>query len=558
MNKVQKIVLLSFILIIGVITTYLFERGTRETSENFALEEEVNMIKGKSGNINVWIDPRIELLSSVYINGDNLYLNSTNSKYLEDMKEYFKPYSEYKVIDIFKKLHNEDGYSYNSSIISIMNLTNPPELKQNLDYNENFINKLGEEKNLKEFNDKLRDYAVATKFNKYYNKNKKSNEKFLETFNERIKGNNYVNDLEEYYGLKQNSYNIVISNSIAQEDYNLSIKNSEKSINAYAILGFKDLNKEVNEIEKDYFGQIVSHEFSHSFINPLTESHLNEINKYAELYNPIAGKMTSLNYLQWKTCVNEHIIRAVNARLIEIKKGNDASDKFIKSEEDKGFIYIRPICDLLKEYEKNKAKYKNIEEFYSEIIILFKNIYEGKVETEFKNYAFDGGFINAYLMVDPIVVIIPTNEKDKDMGKNITEKINSYPFSKLKEIKIVKDTDAVNQKFENNTVIALGTIDGNTWLKKNKDIIPFKIDSKKITCGKDIVGENLSLITVLPNPNNPKKALIVVTAQKAEDILLNNYIIDKNEKEKDYIIYKNNNMLQSESYIKKNGKWSFK
>lgn len=41
-----------------------------------------------------------------------------------------------------------------------------------------------------------------------------------------------------------------------------------------------------------------------------------------------------------------------------------------------GFFYIEPICNKLVEYEENRDRYKNFEDFYPEIITVFKELSE--------------------------------------------------------------------------------------------------------------------------------------------------------------------------------------
>jgi hypothetical protein len=56
-------------------------------------------------------------------------------------------------------------------------------------------------------------------------------------------------------------------------------------------------------------------------VNPVTAKHIDEVNKYSKLYDPIADIMKSNAYPNWEICVNEHIVRAVTARLLLIHEG---------------------------------------------------------------------------------------------------------------------------------------------------------------------------------------------------------------------------------------------
>ena len=188
-----------------------------------------------------------------------------------------------------------------------------------------------------------------------------------------------INDaslIESYYGTKQNSYNIIFSGMLYENNYGPRVENSDGKYDIYYIKGsYSACNDLPNWGQEDSYKNLIRHEFGHSFINNLTSKNITEVNKYEKLFDPIENIMGKQGYPEWETCVNEHLVRAVVIRINAINKGESTVNNAIKIEKNNGFIYIDKIVDLLKnEYEPNRDKYKNFEEFYPEVVKLFSSL----------------------------------------------------------------------------------------------------------------------------------------------------------------------------------------
>jgi hypothetical protein len=76
--------------------------------------------------------------------------------------------------------------------------------------------------------------------------------------------------------------------------------------------------------------------------------------------------MRNQAYGKWEICVNEHIVRAVVAKLVEKYISKDDAEFILSREEHAGFIYIRGIYNIIDKYDKNRDKYKTFEDIYQE------------------------------------------------------------------------------------------------------------------------------------------------------------------------------------------------
>lgn len=62
--------------------------------------------------------------------------------------------------------------------------------------------------------------------------------------------------------------------------------------------------------------------------------------------------MQDAGYGNWKTVVGEHIIHVIEVRFTYLKLGNEAGDKELTEQKNRGFKYVELLADKFKTYEK--------------------------------------------------------------------------------------------------------------------------------------------------------------------------------------------------------------
>lgn len=337
--------------------------------------EDLKPVVMKEGSLNIIVDPRIELLTSVQLNSDYEILGRINFKYRDDIKNYFLKFKNHKAVKKFSEM-KRNGFNYDAPPAAMLYLSSPPSFKEEIPFHQYIISRAGGEENLKEFVSNLKDYSNESKFDDFYKKNSQFYETIVNNTYNSIKGLNLSNSLEDYYGIKHNSYNLIIAPLLHAGGYGPKVKRQDGSWDIYAIIGPGEVDSNIPKFDTEFIRDLVWHEFSHSFVNPITEKNYNEICKYSDLFYPMEEIMKKQAYSSWQTCVNEHIVRAVTIRLTELYEGKEKAKRLIKIEKSNGFFYIEPICSKLLEYEKNRDRYKTFEEFYPEIIELLKELSE--------------------------------------------------------------------------------------------------------------------------------------------------------------------------------------
>lgn len=330
------------------------------------------------GLLRITVDPRVELLKIVEIlcrNGNDR-ITRYDSKYRSEVVKYFLPYVNHPSIRQLR----ESGFGGSTSMLSIMmHLAPPPSLAVEAPFGDELESNGLQKKTVDGYIEAMRIFARDTNFMNFYDKNYKIYRQITQKAEKESQEGRYIRHLTDYYGTRLPSYNTILAPLLAMVSVGPHVEWEKGRLDTYNIVS--SLRPE-NGIP--YFGskerlrEIIWHEFGHSYVNGLTKSKWSELSKYSKLANN--AKMPQNYGGNWEICINEHIIRAVTARLILKVSGKEAYDFAITAQKNEGFVYIEDICNSLESYEKNRAKYTTFAEFYPEIIKVFRDQYK-KLQT---------------------------------------------------------------------------------------------------------------------------------------------------------------------------------
>jgi hypothetical protein len=507
--------------------------------------------------LNITIDPRIELLAAVQSfsdYGDKLsLLTSLDFDYKNDLLETFKPFAGHEAVKLFQEM-SHGGFAFDAPPTVMLHLGTPPELDIEIPLTDYLVGRAGGREKLMRFIELLRDFADRSRFIDFFQKNKGFYDETVQSVNDNFKDIDFIGVLEEYYGQKQHSYNIVLA-PMFKGNYGPRINRKDGTSDIFNIVSPRRIEEGLLYFgSKDNFEHLAWHEFSHSFVNPLGERHREELEKYASLFEPIRSKMTSSAYGNWLTAVNEHVVRAVTTRLNYSHKGKEEGDRALLMEKTYGFAYVEALCDKLEHYEENRDQYTTFTSFYPQLVATFKELSEADLGPEFYLIPFHGTINAVTVNRDDVILVIPTNEQDKATQEKIHEYVRMIKNMFYKGNPVITDAEALNRDLSKHAVVMYGTAEGNLLLAKYSSGMPVNIEYDKIVTDKIYQGENLRFITAWPNPQNIQKGFLIYTAQKAEDIPGINSIFHGPT---DYVIAQELKVLQSADYKKDGRAWIF-
>lgn len=370
-------------------------------------ENEIKIVSGKVNSINAIVDPRVELMSIIQYLAEDKNINNTDYIYKQKVDEYFKNYQNHEVITFYKEL-NKKGFSYHVPPAFMLYLTqqlNKDNRRMDEFYRTQVLTRIGGVENEEKFIKLLKDFSEKSKFSKFYTENNEFYKKIIEEYSRQNRVD-YVKFVEDFYGKEQNSYNSVLV-TLYNGNYGFWIKSKNSSYDIYNVMAPRGSKENIPMFRNN----VLFHEFSHSYINPLTDKYYDKVWLYEDLFNPVSSRMNKMAYGTWETTVNEHLVRAADIIMSEKAFGKMSTFARIQEEIANGFIYIEPIIKSLREYESNREKYKAFEEFYPKLIDSFSKY--GKARIVKKEESYTGTIESMFTNMGDITIIIPSKEKNK-------------------------------------------------------------------------------------------------------------------------------------------------
>ncbi len=332
------------------------------------------LLFSQKGRLQVSVDERIELLTTVQLLSGYRWLTEADLDYKKEVLTYFSNYKNHKAVEFYKSI-SERFYGYNP--ILLLCHYELPSFKLIADFTEEdkAILKYNQTKDtLKQFISSLKDFYKISGFHEFY----KSHEQFYRSISaliiaesERI---DYAGIMEKHFGSKNYSYHVILSPLQMDAGFGPSVLTKKKGTILYAIVGPDYQSKTIPVFNKEaVFQELVLHEFSHSFCNYLIDKYYSELEKDSCLLKPIIKSQKEQGYGDWKTCLYEHLTRANEIELNRIIYSDSVADNLfqIQVNEDK-WIYLEGLVPLIKNiYSRDRGKYKTLEAFMPEIVQYF-------------------------------------------------------------------------------------------------------------------------------------------------------------------------------------------
>ena len=545
-------------IVIGLIGTMALtgcSRASGVSAEKKALTsaEPLLPVEEKVGNITVSVDPRIELLTAIQsqVAGYDRLITHYDFQYAKDVRDYFKPYQKEAAVKYHKKM-GEKGFAYDAPPTVMMHYGSLPVLGKSLALDEELLARAGGQKKVDQFIEASTRFYEKSDFAKFYADHQEAYKEMVTKTAAYLKTNDPSKDLDQFFAMPRDGYHLVLSPMSKAGGYGPSIKNKAGGVEIYGIIGPTNVSSDKPDFDENSIHDLIWHEFSHSYVNPLTAEHGEAVKQLEPLFKPIEKTMDNMAYGQWEYALNEHIIRAINVRFIAQYSGDAAAKEMLESEYNAGFRYIKPLYEAIMKYEANRGTYKSFDQFFPELLKVLEPFNNEKTLTEIANVDFAGPINNAFMSDSPKLFVTgdpaknPRYEGTASYAKEIQERF-------FKDSKVIYFEDLKNVKIADYTLVCYGTAEDLQKAFKTVELpYAFKEDTFVFGGKSYPSAKDLQFVTCLPNPENPKNGMIVYTAQRPEMIAGAN---DNNHGTKDYHLFQSGKEVVSGNYVKENGKW---
>ncbi len=503
-----------------------------------------------TGTMTIAVDPRMELLCAIQSVAGYPFINR-QTDYNKELMQFFGRDSSSAAAVLTSSLAKKYSFAHDAPIDLILRLSDVPGLKQKFPFTPRMIERAGNEQNLREYCFAMKQFADDSHFSDFWNLQIPLYEKMVKYTVDDLAGYDPVKIINSYYYESKKSYTVILSPSLIG-GYGMRVTDRQGKMDIYGCLNTDKTKDGIPYYSKDGLSNFLYHEFSHSFVNPLTDKYPEIVNSTSALFGPIREEMSGYSYGNWIICINEHIVRAVHIRILYSIGEGQIAEHLLDMEKSRRFVYIEPLLNKLKKFERERdSSNMTFTRFYPELMAVFDSLSRAD-NRELIDPLFKGPIQNV-LNKQKAAIIYPTGGSDTTGLKSVFEYTSSIQKMKGKATVLYPDTAALKADLSDMWIMAYGTIESNLFLKKYSGLFPFRITNDTIFTDRMFTGRNLRLITCLPNPQNNHRGMLINTAIRNHS--LRGVMIPLKA---DFLVFeKVENLLQYGDYQKEENQWKF-
>jgi uncharacterized protein DUF4932 len=323
------------------------------------------------------VDPRIELISAVEAlsRGGG---EAEGSDYLAEIRSSFD--SRHPACRMFAEMTAADWRHRHPSLI-MFDFTDPPSLA--IDAHHDHYRNEGKADAIARFLPLLRDFAERGRFMEFFARHGEFYASLAEPARRGFARKDYLPPVDAYLGLSRpHRYHFIMTPLYrGTSHHNVLYPRPSGVFDIYSINGHHGIVNGVPDfnLKIDEMTHTAWHEIAHTVVDEITQSHRAALLPLAPLYALMTGlaKNKYQGPAGWLHMVDEHVIRAITSRLAALHMSEAAGREALSLEKRDGFALVGPVYETLLEYEKDRARYPTIRDFYPRIVETLTRLYAG-------------------------------------------------------------------------------------------------------------------------------------------------------------------------------------
>lgn len=329
-------------------------------------------VAAKANALDVKVAEPIELMSVLARTaGYDEYCKNGAREYTKDVDEHFGKYSDHSAVRYMKEIRENYGVAYDAVMAIAINLCiENGHVCWRYD-GKGLTERRASQMDKVAFIAKVDSFYQQTGFHKFFLNHVSLYNKVCDAFRKNVLSQFDSTWYARFYAKEaQEDFNIVIGcvNSAGNYGPHIDLKGHRKQ--NYAIIGLT-----IGDDGQPKFGETLStlvHEFCHSFCprdivrgDTALQKKFDKAMQYIWFTTNIA--MRNNSYGNKLTIVNESLVRASTICYL-IEHGNKGIFGEVVNQINRGFRWLPGLIKLLRKYEKNRDKYKSIDDLCPEIV----------------------------------------------------------------------------------------------------------------------------------------------------------------------------------------------
>lgn len=465
------------------------------------------------------VDPRVELFSIVQHLGGRMN-NHLPTRYAREVQAHFAPFKEHRAVQLIRAMVSNDLAWGIAATLGVAVGPLPAMRPLGVLPTELALHPISAD-TVALYVDAVRDFARVSGFQRFHDGHRSFHQSLAAATRENLGATDYLAEVESYWGARQAAYAIHLSPLMPAGGVGPRVTRPDGTVEVHSILGAAGVRDSVPTFgSPSSLSDLILHEFSHSFVNPVTARNADAVSRWELLMSPVRNRLRLADGLTtWPLTVNELVIRAFTANFTARTRGAVAAERFVHGQRRLGFVYLPRVREWMAEYEADRRRWPTFAAFYPTLIDKFATL--ATLPPDSLELPFDGDFAMARWVNEEFffVFIVPTAETDAALQDSLHRLVRQVRDNGYGTSMIIRDVDALDQDLSRFSIWTFGTPDGNLWLKKHRALLPIDLQADRVIA-KDTtyLSQSMVAIMALRNPQNRRYPLLVSTGQRIEEV----------------------------------------
>ena len=341
--------------------------------------------------VTVRVDPRVELMSILSRLADfPEYGQASIPSYAKDAENNFGRYRDHEAVERLRKLRRMRGIAFNAPLSLAVHLKDTSRLEEKVPLHPvpDELDDRWKSRSARNFLKTARRFVEETRYKAFVQAHQSLYVETAQRVEAVLNEHAHLEWFDDFFGARSGARYIVVPGMLTGPcSYGMQMKDSGGSETLYSVLALPGVDEEglpiFGEKAVQTAVELVVHEFSHSYINPLVDRHVSELRRAGRrLFTRVAKQMKSQAYSSWKTVMYESFVRACEVRYLSAHGGEMDVQRKCAEEARLGFVWVEPLAELLGEYENRREDYPDLDAFLPRIAAFFDEYVNDATENQ--------------------------------------------------------------------------------------------------------------------------------------------------------------------------------
>lgn len=336
-----------------ILGAYLMVRNVDESSYNRHEFEDPGPVESSRTNplFQIRSDRRVELMALVFrLAGNGEYGRCGLPAYNRRVRDRFSGFKNHPAIRLANEFRTRNLVGFDAVSSFSVNLNDTDRLE--ITAPEQLDGRWPRDR-IPEFLAALRDFVKASEFNHFMDEERPLYVSYENRTGKLVADAGITAWVEKNFGRKEQRRFVVVPALLNGPNNYGSAMKTEAGETFYAIIGidpeYDTQNRKARKVS------IIVHEFMHSFVNPMVDRHVAELNPAADrLFPAVREQLYKSGYNNPHTMLYETLVRAATALYVLDTSGEAAFRREVRNQQRLGFPWMNDLTDRM---VSERAKY---------------------------------------------------------------------------------------------------------------------------------------------------------------------------------------------------------